>query len=684
MKLKGEKAGSGSAHWWDSFWFWTAVTVGMVLLVYAPVRHFDQPVWDDRVHITDNPLVVVGVEALKEPGYWARLLAQTVNGTFIPLTVLTWAIEHAVFGPGALAAAHVINVLLHLIVCCLAGRLLFALGAAPIEAGAAMLLFGVHPMHVESVAWATQRKDVLYAVFYLWSVVSFVRYLSHRRAGDLVIAVASGVLSMLAKPMALSLPLIWGITAWFTNKPFDKKTAGAVGGLGVVLSGLGWLTYKQFMRLPQWGSWKAAAVSVWVWVWCFAFYWRSFFWPVGLSPHYVIPQPVDGTNPSYWSAAVITAAVIGYAFFVKDRVFRFALVWFVGSVFFLLRWDIGYDITPVADRFMYLASLPLCWWVVRAVHGIVRRGGCFWKDCPVAAGVCFVWLVLFLAAGARTMVLRWADEERLWSYAVVRHPRDAYAHFSLGQVLMQKGLVDQAMDHYQKAVALQPTWVRPMNNLAEILIRRGETDKALSLLNNAVQQDPSYTPARVNLAGALMQAGRFDEAFKVVEDGLARNRDQGLLWLVRGDVMMHRGRLDEAWADYHRAYTLLGEQSRVLNRLAAVLIQQGRYGEAAGMLERVLVIDPMNPAARHNQDLLRRLQEREGAVNEPNEERGLGDSLRPSAEAPHESVTGGKAPFSVRHDKGSAAVQDKALIENPAASQGGAFFLPPVRGKRTR
>ncbi|HQP10435.1 MAG TPA: hypothetical protein PKV41_03540, partial [Candidatus Omnitrophota bacterium] len=339
-----------------------AAILAVVFFSYYPSLKNGFVFWDDDVHLYEN----VSVQTL-DLEHIGDLFTSKVNKIYIPLTTLSFAVEYHFFKDNPFIY-HLDNLLLHLGVVALVFWLGMRLGLSAAASGAAALLFGIHPMRVESVAWITERKDVLYAFFYMAALVSYSKYLDFtnstpalqikRNYGFLVLTVMLGILSMLAKPMALSLPLILLLMDWFHERKIGREAILEKIPLFAIIAGIAWLSYAAHARIPG----KSIAEAPLIWIWTFVFYLRKFVFPAVSVPIYYLPQPVTLSHFEYLSAVMI----FGFLAFVifrwrKQDWLVFAMAFYLLSIFFLLR----YDETPegpniVADRFMYMPSLGFC------------------------------------------------------------------------------------------------------------------------------------------------------------------------------------------------------------------------------------------------------------------------------------------------------------------------------------
>ncbi|MCX5680983.1 MAG: hypothetical protein NT079_01660, partial [Candidatus Omnitrophica bacterium] len=240
------------------------------------------------------------------------------------------------------------------------------LGISVWAAGFATLLFAIHPTRAESVAWVTERKDVLYGIFYMAGLNAYLRYIKDNNRNFYFLTIALALLSILSKPMALSFPLILLLCDWYGKRKIDKKIILEKIPIFFIIFIVAGMTYLRHVRVPV-NSYSEALL---IWPWTLTFYIKKFFYPVTLLPVYNIPKPVSIINPTYLSA--LLAAIAIPFILVRFRRFRwllFSFGFYFLSIFFLLRFDYGHDAQSVADRFMYLASLGFCFFA-----GFVRFG----------------------------------------------------------------------------------------------------------------------------------------------------------------------------------------------------------------------------------------------------------------------------------------------------------------------
>lgn len=351
-------------------WPWFLLA-GLMLAVYWPSFWAQYINYDDPGHFLNG--------LFSKPGS-IFLTGNSVYKTYVPLSIISAYIENIFFKTNP-HATHIINFLMHGCVVFLIFHLACRLGVKKPAAYIAALIFAVHPMHVESVAWATERKGLLYANFYLMALLFYCDYADTKAARAYVFALACALLSVLSKPMALSLPLVLFLIDYMRGRGLSLAGVMDKVPFFLVVEPVVLITYLQNSRHLDM-VWPGALM---LWAWCGAFYINTFFWPAHLLPLYG-PPVMEGF--SLVVQIFLPVAGIAGAWLVLREATRkwivFALFFYFLSTFFLWRFDIVQDLNFVADRFMYLPSFGFCLLVGVVVHEwflslqVVRQKILFW------------------------------------------------------------------------------------------------------------------------------------------------------------------------------------------------------------------------------------------------------------------------------------------------------------------
>ena len=520
------------------FFLW-AVTFS----VFSPMLAGQFTALDDPGHLLENPQVIS-----LAPENITAIFRTTVNDTYIPLTVLSFAVEHHFFGFQPFVY-HWDNLLLHLFVVGVLFGLGRRMGLSAAAAGAGSLLFAVHPMHVESVAWVTERKDVLYAFFYMLALYQYYRYLQRGNRSAFAFSAAFGFLSILAKPMALSLPLVLCLFDIFYGRKLNGRWLAEKLVHAAYVIPVAWITAALHQRRLM-DNWAEAALTA---VWSFVFYIRKFIYPVDLSPLYATPSPVSLENPEILFSvilfAVYAACLVRYR---RNRWFFFANGFFIASVFFLVRLRTSWGLHEVADRFMYLPSAGFCLLfglgverLFQRVNALELRAGANKRaTASLALGLALVFTVLSIQSYRQTKV--WENDTTLWAAVIQKGATDRLAYFARGKMYDEKGDHVNAVADYTMAIALGPKFPRAYNNRGIIYGKRGDYPRALADFDRALALYPEFAQA-YNNRGLIY--------FYLLEDRLALEDFNKAIELRPrvASSYVNRARLFGATGQYRRA-----------------------------------------------------------------------------------------------------------------------------------
>jgi|GEM_PF-349738 len=522
--------------------------------VFSPCLKAILLYWDDEGHLTKNPLV----QELSLP-FIKKIFMQKVNTTYHPLTTLSFAIEYhfAKYNP---FIYHLDNVLLHLGVVFFVFLFLRQLGLAIWMAGLATIFFAIHPTRVESIAWVTERKDVLYGIFYMMGLNAYLRYRKTEDKRFYVLTVLLALLSMLSKAMALSFPLILLLCDWYQGRKFDKKAILEKIPIFVIVAAVAMVTYVENARFPI----KDWIQAILLWTWTLTFYIKKFFYPGVLIPIYDTPQPITIMSfPFLSSFAVLFVVFLVFWYARRFKWFLFSLGYYFLSIFFLLRFDYGFDVHPVADRFLYLPCLGFCLFIAFATDFIFKKISLrsMWIKVCLAGILSLVIIAMAFKTYAQCKI--WEDDYSLWSYQMKYNINTPIACNNLCLALELGPLRERYrpyLEAFQKNVQKDPKYldklkpradftkiseIDDITNLAErqfILLRKAFYvenlpvepianmgvlygrlklyDLSIAYLQVAIRESSTYMKARYDLAAMLSDLDRDEEAIKVYQDAL--------------------------------------------------------------------------------------------------------------------------------------------------------------------
>ena len=575
--------------------------------------------WDDNVNFLDNP-AYRGLGPAQV--HWA--LTSTLFGHYIPLTRLSWGLNYVLGGMNPFGY-HLVNVLLHAanaVLFYVVARRILAAAAGDgsqdgrehwpvcLSAAVAALVFGLHPLRAEPVAWITGRADLLCGTFALgaaWAYLASVEAGPARRTLILG-AAASLVAAILSKGVALPLPaalllldvyplrrlsrLGWRVILREKVPLFLVSIAGAVVVVLAVRRG------AVFNRADEFGPIARLVVVGY----SFCVYLVRFVWPTSLSPLYEMPSRISLLEPRFGLAVVATLVVSVLLVAMRRRWPGGLAAWMYSALMLAptsMALRLGADLAP--DRYSYLSGLGFATLAGGAVLLVVQRaartGG---RMLGVGAGVLIVMALVALASLTWAQVGIWHDDERLWRHALRLDPASPSATSNLGSALRAEGRLDEAVALSSRALLLKPDFPEPHVNLGFIGLQRGNALEAEGHFRRAIELKPRSVPARTGLASALEQQGRYDEAVEQLRQALRFDPHSAGAHNQLGVMLARRGRVDEAMVEFAEAVRADAGSAEAQNNLGLALAQSGKVREAAEHFRAALGADPANQEARRN------------------------------------------------------------------------------------
>ncbi|HKQ61651.1 MAG TPA: tetratricopeptide repeat protein [Candidatus Polarisedimenticolaceae bacterium] len=577
----------------------TAVALSLALLVgalYAPACGFDYINFDDPLYVTDNPHVRQGLAA--EGVRWAFNVGYA--GNWHPLTWLSHMLDVELFGLAA-RAQHRTNVALHalnaaLVFLLLRGLLRPARGAAALEATSAVWLpalvaglFAVHPLRVESVAWISERKDVLGVSFWLLATLAYLRYA--RRPGParyawVVLALAAGLAS---KPVVVTLPLAfclldcWPLRRRALAEKLPLLALAAAAGLLTVLAQSREEAVAPLAAVSLGGRLANAATSG-------VAYLGSTLWPARLAPFY--PFPLGGVPLG--SAAAATALLVAVS--VAAWRLRRTRPWLaLGWAWYLLTLLPMIGIVQVglharADRYTHVPHLGLAialLFELEAALGRPRLRLAVASAGALAAGL--------LAGTTRAYLATWSDSLSLFGRAAAVTSRNYVAELSLSLEYATRGQFAEAERLAAAAVRSNPDYYRAWDHLGLCQSELGRTDEAVHSIETALRLRPGYSWAYANLGSVELRAGRLDRAEQALHQALELDPTLAGAWTNLGLVHERRGRDAEAASAYRGALGADPELFEAHLHLGLLQLRLEQPGEAERELLRAESLRPLDP-----------------------------------------------------------------------------------------
>ncbi len=530
--------------------FFVLTIIAVTVISYFPSVHNGFTNWDDPGYVVEN----YAIRDLSSAGM-QKLFTTYVEGNYHPLTMLSLALEFHYFGLNP-TAYHIDNLILHVVNSMLVFWFVVALtGSAPLALFVG-ILFGINPLHVESVAWISERKDLLYSFFFLSSMISYVLSVKHpdRRTRYLVFAFVSGAFSLLSKGMAVTLPLILLCIDYQMGRGWTRKTIvekipffllSLLFGIIAVFAQQAKGAVQDISIFPFYQRILFASAA-------FLTYLFKMFIPYQLSAFYPYPIPVSGSLPPLYYAAPVMVAILGWVIFRHPREKRGAIF---GALFFLVNMLLILQLYPVgsaimADRYVYLSSIGVFFLLGSILMSQPVRGRYAGQKLTIPAAGVLVVAVFWWGSITWNRCQIWKDNLTLWTDVISKYQTVRVAYNNRALTYSDAGNYDMAMKDLDRALELKPDDFEALTNRGNVYFRTGKYRQALDDFMSALRANPVFPNAWNGKGAAYFSLGQFDSALAAFEGALAEKPDYVEVYLNRANVLSVQKRFEEAVKSY--------------------------------------------------------------------------------------------------------------------------------------
>jgi len=532
--------------------------------------------WDDDKNFYENEYVIT----TSADNFWSNtkeIFSSTVIGNYNPLTIWTFAIENRFFGIDNPGPWHGTNVFFHLICVFFVYRICLLLGLRWQGSLFVALLFGIHPMRVESVAWVTERKDVLFGAFYLAALYTYIKGKLNGKVNHLLVGLLF-VLSLFSKIQAVILPLSmlaidYYLSGKITKKDIIQKAPYLLMSLAFGLLGVFFLedqgSLDSAVSYPAWQRIFVGSFS-------YLIYLVKAIIPYKLSPLY----PYAATLPWYFYPTILLGPGVLYGLYYSYkndlRIWFFGLAFFTVNIMFLLQ-ILGAGQGFIADRFTYIAYF-----------GLFFIGGYFfdkyyYSNPKLRSILIGCSLLAFLTYGYKTIQQNkvWKNSGTLWSHVLKYYQHSTLPYGNRANYYRGQGKIQEALADYSKSIALNPNGQQAYNSRARLYFDSAKTQDTLRLAladyNKAISIDPNNGEFYVNRGATQARLGDINSAISDMSKGLELKPDHAVGYLNRSVMYNQQGNMQAALSDIESYLKLKpynsdiwyekGRSLRALNRI---------------------------------------------------------------------------------------------------------------------
>jgi len=591
----------------------------VILALYWPLGHYDFINFDDNLYVSENHRVSSGLTA--KGILWSFQTTYFCN--WHPLTWLSHMADVELYGLNA-GRHHLTNVLFHIANTVLLFILLKALTGAFWRSVFVAALFALHPLHVESVAWVSERKDLLSTFFGILTLISYAQYTRQRSRSWYGLALLFFILGLMAKPMLVTLPFLlllldyWPLGRLNISKGFRLQPAGGVSSVySLILEKLPFFVLTTASCVVTYYAQQSGGAMVPFnmhplglrvanAIFAYVGYIGKMLWPINLAIFYPLSDSF-----TFWKVAAAAALLVSVSLGVLLQIRRRPYLavgwfWYVGTLVPVIGLvQVGGQ--AMADRYTYIPliglSIMIAWGAAECFLG--------WRYKRIFLSCTAGMAVIALMILTNSQIRHWANSVALFEHAVKATGGSWVAYNNLANALNDTGKADEAIRHYEIALQKDPPEPEGIyNNMALVLASVGRNQEAIERYSEALRINPDYADAHINLGAVLARQGKIEDAFHHYFDAirLEPNSEKGHYNL--GNILLAQGEIDAAVSHYAKAVYINPSFAESHNGLGLALMQTGKLAEAVFYFRKAVNVRPSFSDGQRNLKLAKSIYDR--------------------------------------------------------------------------
>ncbi len=590
--------------------------VGLLLLVattavYVQVYQFEFVNFDDGDYIYNNEMVKKGLTG--ETVRWAfRLRGYAAN--WHPLTWLSHMLDIEIYGLDNPGGHHITNIILHIANTLLLFAVFYKMTGAVWRSGLVAGLFALHPLHVESVAWVSERKDVLSSLFWMLTMLFYACYVQRNGSKKWYIAaVIAFAIGLTAKAMLVTLPCVlllmdyWPLKRFSLGKDTQNKKPGSVHSLKIcLLDKIPFFILTVFSSIitfivqRRWGavedievlSFSTRLLNTFS---AYIKYIIKMFYPVRLANFYPYPQSLSIPFVIVSMILLISITVAVVWFIRKQRFWAVGWFWYLGTLIPVIGLvQVGEQ--EIADRYTYIPLIGLFIMVAWGLGELRKRVSAAKPYITAATGIAMV----ALAGLTYRQVGFWENNFTLLEHAIAVTEGNYECHFCLADPLIEEGRIDEAIEHTRRAIEIKEDYLKGQNGMGYALLQKGQPAEAIPYLLRAIEIEPKCYQAHVNLAIAYRQTGQFQKALKHFHITLQNEPSMTRIYANIAEVHTMAGNIDQALTYYQKFLQAQPNSPNIIYSAGVLYAQKGDFASAAQYFENALQFAPEEPMLHAN------------------------------------------------------------------------------------
>lgn len=605
------------------------------LIAYWQVTKADFISFDDPSYVTENPHVQKGLNT--SDVFWAFTSVHSNN--WHPLTFISHMIDVQLFGlkPGM---HHLMNLLFHIANTLLLFIVLRKMTDTLWPAAFVAALFALHPLHVESVAWIAERKDVLSTFFFLLTLGAYYYYVKDKGIKRYLIVFMFFILGVMSKPMMVILPFVLLLLDFWplgrlqktqdggllsvkndsrkinkkqkakqlhinnndksigqTEIKFDWQTAFPLirekipfFAIAVISSVITLYAQQGVIKSVERYSMPTRIANAFV---SYISYIKDMFWPEGLAVFY--PYGNNLSNGDIVLSIVLIIIISAIIIILRRPYLIVGWLWYLGTLIPVIGL-VQVGLQARADRYTYIPLIGIFIMIAYGVTELVQRWPQLKKILAPASGAILLILIVLTGSQATT----WQNNGTLYQHAMEVTVDNYWAHYNLGLYLAEQGSYEKALYHFSKSLRIKPQQDDALLNIGSIMAKKGDKERAIDYFKEAIRINPNSLKAYNNWGLLLTKTGEQKKAIPLFEKALQINEKDATTHYLLGISFANTGEIDKALSHLSEALRLSPRQPVVHNAAGAILLNMGKIDEAIDHFRQALLIAPSYPEARKN------------------------------------------------------------------------------------
>jgi len=577
----------------------------VIVIIYGQVGSFDFVDWDDGLYVTENVHVQKGLSV--EGVIWAFTTSRA--GNWHPLTWLSHMLDSQIYGLNP-AGHHYTNIAFHTANTLLLLFILFRMTGSLWKSAFVAALFAVHPLHVESVAWVSERKDVLSTFFGLLMIGAYYHYIKTPHLKNYLLVIIFFSLGLLAKPMIVTFPFVLLLLDFWplnriqlkNNSEIQPEKSTHYGFKGIyqlivekiplfVLAAIQCILTFVIQRsdgimVPLKNlSLKTRIANTLV---SYVSYVLKAIWPHNLAYYYPYPIGTFSVWQVWGTGLLIISAISGAIYLAKQYPYvSVGLFWYLGTLVPVIGL-IQVSDQAMADRYTYIPLIGLFIVVAWGLPDILKK----WQYRKIFLCVLAIVILSSLTMRAFFQTRHWKNSVTLFENAVKINENNYHALNNLITALTGNGKYDDAFFYLSRALKVNPQKVYLRMNLANVLFLRSKPDEAISQYRKILQTDSENADAHYNLAYVLSSQNKLNEAVSHYNETLRIDPKYAKAHYNLGNIYFNQGKTAEAFRHYAEAIKIKPDYVQAYNKLGIILFKQGKFNKAKVLFIKALQIDP--------------------------------------------------------------------------------------------